>query len=130
MFVSPDFKQGDDCTIVCQFSNLVEITTPNPTNYQTWEVPDTDGAISKIRDDYLKLERKVKGIKYTLNKIDYLVPLRSIDALGVLQVNAAFTLGIKATTLRFSNGVSMPIASTEFKAFALWYAEQRNALFI
>jgi hypothetical protein len=61
---------------------------------------------------------------------EYRVPFKNEDAMGLLQVKAAFEMGITSTKIEFSNGTIMPIGATEFSAFALWFAEKRNGYFV
>ena len=129
MFVTTDFKQGTDATIVAQFDNLVEIETSNPEAYSTWEVIDTDGSIAALRDAAIMQNNKTKGIIYTLNGVDYKVPLTSEDAVGLMQVSSAFTLGLTSTNIHFSNGTVMPISDVEFTDFATWFVTERNKFF-
>jgi len=72
---------------------------------------------------------KVDGEIYTLNSVDYLVPFMKDDADGLVQVNAAFELGITDTVIYFTNGTKMPITATDFQDFAVWFVNKRNAFF-
>jgi len=74
--------------------------------------------------------RKQTGKPYELNGIVYQVPFTVEDATGMLQVKAAFDLGLHFTNFHFSNGVIMPLHSSEFLDFALWFANERNNFFI
>lgn len=73
---------------------------------------------------------KTNGELYLLNGTDYRVPFMKDDADGLLQVKAAFDMGVLSTNIHFSNGTIMPIASTEFAAFAMWFIEKRNSFFV
>lgn len=72
---------------------------------------------------------KQTGEVYTLNGVEYQVPFMKDDADGLMQVNAAFGLGVTDTVIHFTNGVKMPIATADFQAFALWFVTKRNAFF-
>lgn len=72
-----------------------------------------------------------KAATYTLNGVDYVVPLKVEDQNTVTSV----TVGVMAnaithTVIQLSNGVNMPIAASEWMAFAIWFANERNKLFI
>lgn len=73
---------------------------------------------------------KATGEIYTLNNVDYQVPFMKDDADGLMQVNAAFQLGITETVIRFTNGTKMPITAAEFNDFAVWFVTKRNSFFI
>jgi len=73
---------------------------------------------------------KATGKEYLLNGVGFMIPFRSVDALGILQVKTAFELGVTSTNISFSNGVKMPIDSADFGAFASWFATERNKYFI
>ena len=59
-----------------------------------------------------------------------IVPFKNEDALALLQVKAAFEMGVPATVIEFSNGSKLPMTAPEFQAFALWFVAKRNAFFI
>ena len=72
---------------------------------------------------------KNEGVIYTLNDVDYQVPFMKDDADGLLQVKAAFDLGVTDTVIYFTNGTKMPIQASEFQEFAIWFANKRNSFF-
>lgn len=78
----------------------------------------------------LKDEAKKAGKPYTLNSIKYIVPLDkdaqdTVTAITVANISGLFV----STTMEFSNGVKMPIASADWMAFAQWFVTERNAFF-
>lgn len=73
---------------------------------------------------------KAEGEVYTLNGVDYQVPFMKDDADGLMQVNAAFQLGITETVIYFTNGTKMPIKAAEFQEFAIWFVTKRNSFFV
>jgi len=81
-------------------------------------------------DIYIKPNLKNTGDVYTLNDVDYKVPFMKDDADGLMQVKTAFDLGIVNTVIHFTNGTKMPIKSTEFEAFAIWFVGKRNSFFV
>lgn len=60
----------------------------------------------------------------------YLIPFRLMDAIAVYHAKNAFELGETFTYLEFTNGVVMPINSTDFVDFVKWFAVKRNSYFI
>ena len=80
---------------------------------------------SKARD-----EAMLAGATYNLNNKDYQISFTKEDGDGLVQVKSAFELGLTQTTIRFSNGTKMPISSSEFQTFALWFVNKRNEFFL
>lgn len=80
---------------------------------------------SKARD-----EAMLAGATYTLNDTDYQISFTKEDGDGLAQVKSAFELGLTQTNIHFSNSTKLPISSTEFPAFALWFVNKRNEFFI
>lgn len=77
------------------------------------------------------IDPKTVGEVYTLNGVDYQVPFLKDDADGIVQVTLGFMKGaFTETVIHFSNGAKMPITSSEFDTFALWFADKRNSFFI
>lgn len=58
------------------------------------------------------------------------VPFMNEDAMGMLQVKAAFEMGVTATNIEFSNGIIMPMNAADFPAFVAWFVEKRNGYFV
>lgn len=73
---------------------------------------------------------KKEGVIYTLNGIEYKISFMKDDGDGVIQVKNAFDLGVTNTIIHFTNGTKMPITSSEFMEFAIWFANKRNNFFI
>lgn len=130
MFVTKDFQQGPEATIVADFDMYVEIETAEPEKYTTWEVPDISGEVAALRDEIIASRSKNDGIDYDLNGTTYKVSLTSEDAVGLMQVNSAFSLGLTETNLKLSNGISIPLTATDFPAFAAWFVTERNKFFV
>ena len=80
---------------------------------------------SKARD-----EAMLAGAAYKINDTDYKISFTKEDGDGLIQVKSAFELGLTQTIIHFSNGIKMPISSSEFQAFALWFVNKRNEFFI
>lgn len=57
------------------------------------------------------------------------VPFASEDALALMQVQAAFGLGVKNTVIQFSNGAELPMTPDKFPAFASWFVNKRNSFY-
>jgi len=51
------------------------------------------------------------------------------DALGLLQVQAAFDLGLTGTIFEFSNGTKLPVKPYGFKKFCTWFVTERAKFF-
>lgn len=82
-------------------------------------------------DIFIKTSIKNTGYIYTLNNIDYQIPLMKDDADGLAQVNLGFMKqAFTETVIYFSNGTKLPIKADEFDDFAVWFAEKRNSFFI
>ena len=78
-----------------------------------------------------KSELKAIGLPFTLNGINYQVPLTKDTQDTVVAVAVAFQMGgISSTVLEFENGVTMPISQTDFMPFATWFSKQRNSFFV
>lgn len=73
----------------------------------------------------LKVEKRI-GKDWNGN----LIPFMNEDAIAMLQVKAAFEIGVLSTNIEFSNGTILPITAAEFADFAAWFVEQRNSYFI
>lgn len=68
--------------------------------------------------------------QYGLDYNGYMIPFKNEDAMAMLQVKAAFEMGLTSTNIEFSNGTIMPMTATDFAAFALWFVEKRNGYFV
>lgn len=71
--------------------------------------------------------------KAMLTGIDYqgsMISLTDVDGNGMLQVKAAFEMGLPATMIHFKNGTKLPMTATDFPAFALWFVTERNRFFV
>ena len=76
---------------------------------------------------------KQNGKVYTsLDNIDYIVPLTSEDANGLIQVQIGFEKGyISSTNFICSNGVTIPLDSvTNLLHLGEWFVKERNKFFI
>lgn len=103
---------------------------------QIKEIQDKVKNLTSITEDEMKQftiitpDPKSVGEIYTLNGIDYQIPFMKDDADGLMQVNAAFQLGVTETVIYFTNSVKMPITAAEFNDFAVWFVTKRNSFFI
>ena len=92
-----------------------------------------DGTVTITgEDDPIAIsELKIQGKPFTLNGIDYQVPLTKDTQDTVVAVAVAFQMGgISSTILEFENGVTMPISQSDFMPFATWFSTQRNRFFV
>lgn len=60
----------------------------------------------------------------------YMIPFTNDDAIGMLQVKAAFEMGVTATNIEFSNGTIMPMSAADFPVFSAWFVAKRNGYFV
>lgn len=75
---------------------------------------------SKLRDDGMLIGADYQGS---------MISLTDVDGNGVLQVKAAFEMGLTATTIHFKNGTKLPMAAADFPTFALWFVTERGKFF-
>ena len=105
---------------------LVYDTAAFPNITQT----DIDAKIAEVQtrvdDEDAKHEAKLVGADYN----GYMVSLTNEDAMALLQVKAAFDMGITNTNIYFANGTVLPMTPTEFGDFSAWFVQQRNNFFI
>jgi hypothetical protein len=94
--------------------------------------------VAKVPVSLTDSDLKSIGMPYTLNGIEYQVPLDSdaqsiITALTVGYIAANITSTVTATTIstviQFSNGTHMPITTPDFIAFATWFKDKRSSFF-
>lgn len=74
----------------------------------------------------LRDEAMLTGIDYQ----GHMISLTDVDGNGMLQVKAAFEMGLPATTIHFKNGTKLPMTAANFSAFALWFVTERNRFFV
>lgn len=117
--------------VVMSGDNYVYLDTKEPVAIERIEA-----AIEELENERVEWEaeneietRKTVGLIYPLNGVDYLVPFKSTDAIAMMQVKNAFEVGVASTNIKFSNDTIVPMKSTEFQDFAVWFATQRNSFF-
>jgi hypothetical protein len=86
-----------------------------------------DIEIEKFKDKENSRELKIQGKPYTDGGPN--ISFTKNDAVGVLQVKAAFALGIHNTTLEFDNETKLPIRAEDFQDFFSWYMKERLSFF-
>lgn len=86
-------------------------------------------SIQYRKEEAKRIRNRVKHTGVPYGEDGPLISLTAEDGNGLLQVKAAFELGVKQTTIHFSNGTRLPMTAEEFPQFALWFIEQRNAFF-
>lgn len=92
-----------------------------------------DGTVTITGEDdpITSNELKLQGKPFTLNGIDYQVPLTKDTQDTVVAVAVSFQIGgITSTVLEFENGVTMPISQSDFMPFATWFSTERNSFFV
>lgn len=82
--------------------------------------------IAKIEANNLRDQAMLTGIDYQGSMIS----LTDVDGNGMLQVKAAFEMGLLSTTIHFKNGTKLPMTAANFSAFALWFVTERNRFFV
>ena len=83
--------------------------------------------------EQLAQEASILRDQAMLTGIDYqghMISLTDMDGNGMLQVKAAFEMGLTATTIHFKNGTKLPMTAADFPAFALWFVTERNRFFV
>jgi hypothetical protein len=88
-------------------------------------VPDME-KINETNEAKANQDRKTNGEDYN----GFMIPFKKDDADGLMQVKAAFGLGITDTVIHFSNGTKMPMNVDEFAEFAVWFVNKRNEFFM
>jgi len=86
---------------------------------------DVEALEAEMREAEAKAERKMNA---DYNGVS--VSLTSKDAVGLLQVQSAFALGVESTKFVFANGTVMTLDKESFVEFATWFAVERNKLFV
>jgi hypothetical protein len=77
-------------------------------------------------EEELRNEAMLTGAEYN----GYQVSFTADDGNGMLQVKAAFEMGLTGTVIHFDNGTKMPIVAADFPAFAAWFVVERNKFFV
>ena len=93
----------------------------------------TPEQLAQIEAAQAKAERAaamLSGAPYTLDGIEYKISFTKDDGDGLVQVKAAFELGLPSTTIHFENGTKLPITAAEFLPFAEWFVTKRNGFFV
>lgn len=67
----------------------------------------------------------LEGMNYNGYKISF----TKDDGDGVVQVRSAFEMGLTNTVIKFDCGTKMPISSSEFNDFGIWFVTERNKFF-
>lgn len=76
---------------------------------------------SKVRDDEMLIGVDYQGL---------MISLTDVDGNGMIQVKAAFEMGLQSTTIHFKNGTKLAMTGSDFPAFALWFVTERNRFFV
>jgi hypothetical protein len=116
-----------------KYKNVVSI---KETKEGVFKCYDDDGillhldltVVPDFSQEELRVTSKTEGDIYP--GTDYKVSFVTEDANAIMQVKAAFEMGLAATNIKFSNGTVMPMKATEFQEFAIWFVTKRNSFFI
>ena len=84
-----------------------------------------------INKQKISLDKQNGKVYTSLDNIDYIVPLTSEDANGLIQVQIGFEKGyISSTNFICSNGVTIPLDSvTNLLHLGEWFVKERNKFF-
>lgn len=96
-----------------------------PEEVAQYEVGRTADQTEKEAND-LRDKAMLDGVEYQGSMIS----LTDVDGNGMLQVKAAFEMGLSETTIHFKNGTKLPMTAANFSAFALWFVTERNRFFV
>ena len=107
---------------------LAEGNIPEP-EFTTEELEAQATIINKQK---ISLDKQNGKVYTSLDNIDYIVPLTSEDANGLIQVQIGFEKGyISSTNFICSNGVMIPLDSvTNLLHLGEWFVKERNKFFI
>lgn len=108
---------------------MAEGNTPEP-EFTDEDIAEQELARAKAQAKAERATAMMNGASYALGGKDYQISFTSDDGNGLVQVRAAFDLGVEATTIYFDNGTRMPISAAEFGAFAAWFVTKRNEFFV
>lgn len=99
----------------------------NGNGYNVFENYPTQVVVEYVPTDS---ELKEIGLPYTLNGVEYQVPLNESTQLGMTTIGVQYLAGMfNGTVFHFSNGVKMPLAVGDFMQFAQWFAVERGKFF-
>lgn len=129
------YLQGIEYDKWCEGKDLEEVVetvvtdedgneTTTITLVNVYKPLDVTEAIAQWKIDN-KLEKQ-----YGVECNGYKIPFKNEDAMAMLQVKAAFEMGVTSTNIEFSNGTVMPMSVADFPEFALWFVEKRNRYFV
>ena len=84
-----------------------------------------------INNQKISLDKQNGKVYTSLDNIDYIVPLTSEDANGLIQVQIGFEKGyISSTNFICSNSVTIPLDSvTNLLHLGEWFVKERNKFF-
>ena len=104
---------------------MAEGNTPEP-EYTQEELDAQALEQSNIKAKELRAAAMLEGADYNGFQISF----TKDDGDGLMQVKAAFELGLARTIIYFANGTKMPITAEEFEAFAVWFVNKRDEFFV
>ena len=96
-------------------------------NWRTTEEIEAENIAEAKR---VRNKAMLDGTLYNIDGTPYKVSFTKNDGDGLMQVKSAFEMGLSTTIIHFENGTMMPISSSKFQAFALWFVNKRNEFFI
>lgn len=123
-YVSVEFENAADFTELMANQNpLIQAT----------EITQQEFDIAVYNSAQMQRVRSVAkktGKIYTIDGVDYLIPLNKEAQDTVVAVGISFYLqGISSTVVQFENGTKLPLDTTTWHDFAIWFAIERNVFF-
>ena len=106
---------------------LSEGNTPEP----EFTEEELEAQATIINKQKISLDKQNGKVYTSLDNIDYIVPLTSEDANGLIQVQIGFEKGyISSTNFICSNSVTIPLDSvTNLLHLGEWFVKERNKFF-
>ncbi|MFA7029992.1 MAG: hypothetical protein WC179_06965 [Candidatus Cloacimonadaceae bacterium] len=114
-------------------SDFVELMAYQPVVINATEITKEEFDVAVYNSAQMQRVRSVAkktGKIYSIGGVDYLIPLTKEAQDTVLAVGISFYLqGISSTVVQFENGTKLPLDTTTWQPFAIWFATERNAFF-
>lgn len=102
------------------------------TVHKMWvAAPNQEPPFYAIKENKLQQYKQVRAAAMLAGEAynGYQVSFAADDGNALLQVKAAFEMGLTATVIHFENGTNMPLASIDFATFSTWFLSKRGAFF-
>lgn len=90
-----------------------------------WKTPENIALEVEKKEEVERKKIMLQGAMYN----GYQISFTKDDGDGIVQIKSAFEMGLSSTIIHFDCGTKMPINSSEFNDFALWFMAERNKFF-